>query len=145
MRAIVQRVNHASLSVDGRHVSSIGTGFVVLVGFNNEDDAAKVDYVVDRIVNMRIFRDGEGKLNLSLADVGGQVMCVSNFTIYADPSTGRRPNFAHALAHDEALPLYEYTVNKFKELLGECAQGAFGEHMHLDCDLDGPVTVVFEK
>ena len=145
MRAIVQRINRCALSVDGKQISSCGFGYLVLVGFTQGDTREQADYIVRRIVNMRIFRDGEGKLNLSLADVGGQVMCVSNFTIYADPSTGRRPNFAHALAHDEALPLYEYTVNKFKELLGECAQGAFGEHMHLDCDLDGPVTVVIEK
>ena len=93
MRAIVQRVNHASLSVDGRHVSSIGTGFLVLVGFNNDDDVSKVDYVVDRIVNMRIFRDDAGKLNLSLKDVGGEVMCVSNFSFTATRRAGAAPTF----------------------------------------------------
>ena len=145
MRAIVQRVNHASLSVDGRHVSSIGTGFLVLVGFNNDDDVSKVDYVVDRIVNMRIFRDDADKLNLSLKDVGGEVMCVSNFTLYGNPASGRRPDFSHSAHYDVAKPLYEHALKRFKEYLGKVAPGAFGEHMHIDTSLDGPVTMVVEK
>ena len=145
MRAIVQRINSCVLSVDGKEVSRCGFGYLVLLGFTQGDTREKADYIVNRIVNMRIFRDGEGKLNLSLKEVGGQVMAVSNFTLYANPATGRRPDFSHALNHAEARPLYDYTVNKFKELLGNVAQGAFGEHMHLETNLDGPVTVVFEK
>ncbi len=145
MRAIVQRINSCVLSVDGKEVSRCGFGYLVLLGFTQGDTREKADYIVNRIVNMRIFRDGEGKLNLSLKEVGGQVMAVSNFTLYANPATGRRPDFSHALNHAEAKPLYDYTVNKFKELLGNVAQGAFGEHMHLETNLDGPVTVVFEK
>lgn len=145
MRAIVQRINSCVLSVDGKEVSRCGFGYLVLLGFTQGDTKEKADYIVNRIVNMRIFRDGEGKLNLSLKEVGGQVMAVSNFTLYANPATGRRPDFSHALNHAEAKPLYDYTVNKFKELLGNVAQGAFGEHMHLETNLDGPVTVVFEK
>ena len=145
MRAIVQRINSCVLSVDGKEVSRCGFGYLVLLGFTQGDTREKADYIVNRIVNMRIFRDGEGKLNLSLKEVGGQVMAVSNFALYANPATGRRPDFSHALNHAEAKPLYDYTVNKFKELLGNVAQGAFGEHMHLETNLDGPVTVVFEK
>ena len=145
MRAIVQRINSCVLSVDGKEVSRCGFGYLVLLGFTQGDTREKADYIVNRIVNMRIFRDGEGKLNLSLKEVGGQVMAVSNFTLYANPATGRRPDFSHALNHAEAKSLYDYTVNKFKELLGNVAQGAFGEHMHLETNLDGPVTVVFEK
>lgn len=145
MRAIVQRINGCVLSVDGKEISRCGFGYLVLLGFTQGDTREKADYIVNRIVNMRIFRDGEGKLNLSLKEVGGQVMAVSNFTLYANPATGRRPDFSHALNHAEAKPLYDYTVNKFKELLGNVAQGAFGEHMHLETNLDGPVTVVFEK
>ena len=145
MRAIVQRINSCVLSVDGKEVSRCGFGYLVLLGFTQGDTREKADYIVNRIVNMRIFRDGEGKLNLSLKEVGGQVMAVSNFTLYANPATGRRPDFSRALNHAEAKPLYDYTVNKFKELLGNVAQGAFGEHMHLEANLDGPVTVVFEK
>ena len=145
MRAIVQRINSCVLSVDGKEVSRCGFGYLVLLGFTQGDTKEKADYIVNRIVNMRIFRDGEGKLNLSLKEVGGQVMAVSNFTLYANPATGRRPDFSHALNHAEAKPLYDYTVNKFKELLGNVAQGAFGEHMHLETNLDGPVTGVFEQ
>ena len=145
MRAIVQRINSCVLSVDGKEVSRCGFGYLVLLGFTQGDTREKADYIVNRIVNMRIFRDGEGKLNLSLKEVGGQVMAVSNFTLYANPATGRRPDFSHALNHAEAKPLYDYTVNKFGEFLGNVAQGAFGEHMHLETNLDGPVTVVFEK
>lgn len=145
MRAIVQRINSCVLSVEGKEVSRCGFGYLVLLGFTQGDTRGKADYIVNRIVNMRIFRDGEGKLNLSLKEVGGQVMAVSNFTLYANPATGRRPDFSRALNHAEAKPLYDYTVNKFKELLGNVAQGAFGEHMHLETNLDGPVTVVFEK
>ncbi len=145
MRAIVQRINSCTLSVEGEEVSRCGFGYLILLGFTQGDDRAKADYIVNRIVNMRIFRDENGKLNLSLKEVNGQVMCVSNFTLYANPATGRRPDFSHVLNHEEAKPLYDYTINKFKELLGGAAQGVFGEHMHLDADLDGPVTVVFEK
>ena len=145
MRAIVQRINSCVLSVEGKEVSRCGFGYLVLLGFTQGDTREKADYIVNRIVKMRIFRDGEGKLNLSLKEVGGQVMAVSNFTLYANPATGRRPDFSRALNHAEAKPLYDYTVNKFKELLGNVAQGAFGEHMHLETNLDGPVTVVFEK
>lgn len=145
MRAIVQRINSCTLSVEGEEVSRCGFGYLILLGFTQGDDRAKADYIVNRIVNMRIFRDENGKLNLSLKEVNGQAMCVSNFTLYANPATGRRPDFSHALNHEEAKPLYDYTINKFKELLGGAAQGVFGEHMHLDADLDGPVTVVFEK
>lgn len=145
MRAVVQRINYARLSVDGIPVSECGAGYLVLVGFTQGDNEAKVDYIVNRIINMRIFRDSEGKLNESLKDVSGEVMCVSNFTLYADPATGRRPDFSHALDHAHAKPLYDYTVNKFKELLGRVACGVFGEHMHIDMSNDGPVTVLFEK
>ena len=145
MRAIVQRINGCVLSVDGKEVSRCGFGYLVLLGFTQGDTREKADYRVNRRVQRRIVRDGAGKLKLSLKEGGGQVMAVSNFTLYANPATGRRPNFSRALNHAEAKPLYDYTVNKFKELLGNVAQGAFGEHMHLETNLDGPVTVVFEK
>lgn len=145
MRCIVQRINNAVLTVEGREISRCGMGYLVLVGFTQGDDKAKVDYICNRIVNMRIFRDADGKLNDSLGDIGGEIMCVSNFTLYANPATGRRPDFSHALSHDEAKPLYDYTLQVFKGLLGKVAQGAFGEHMHIDASVDGPVTVVFER
>ena len=145
MRAIVQRVNSARLTVDDREISSIGTGYLVLVGYNNEDDSAKVDYVVDRIVKMRIFRDEEGKLNKSLADVGGEVMCVSNFTLYGNPATGRRPDFSKSAHYDVAKPMYDHTLKRFEQRLGKVAAGVFGAHMHIDASVDGPVTIIVEK
>lgn len=145
MRAIVQRINHALLTVDGREISRCGMGYLVLVGFTEGDDRAKVEYICNRIVKMRIFRDADGKLNDSLEDIGGEVMCVSNFTLYANPATGRRPDFSKALRHDDAKPLYDYALQVFTSLLGKAACGVFGEHMHIDMSADGPVTVLFEK
>ena len=145
MRAIVQRINHAILSVDDKEISRCGMGYLVLVGFTEGDDRAKVEYICNRIVNMRIFRDESGKLNDSLSDIRGEVMCVSNFTLYANPATGRRPDFSKALAHDKAKPLYDYALEVFSRLLGKVACGAFGRHMHIDMSADGPVTVVFVK
>lgn len=145
MRAVVQRVNCAKLTVDEKEISSIGTGYLVLVGFTCGDDRSKVDYVVDRIIKMRIFRDDEGKLNKSLADVGGEVMCVSNFTLYGDPATGRRPDFSKSAHYDEAKPLYDYALERFRAGLGKVAGGVFGEHMHIETSVDGPVTMIVEK
>ena len=108
MRAIVQRINSCVLSVDGKEVSRCGFGYLVLLGFTQGDTREKADYIVNRIVNMRIFRDGEGKLNLSLKEVGGQVMAVSNFTLYANPATGRRPDFSRALNHGGKTSLRLY-------------------------------------
>ena len=145
MRAIVQRVNDATLSVDDQVISSIGTGYLVLVGFTQGDDEKIVKYMVDRVVGMRVFRDENGKLNKTLADVGGEVMVVSNFTLYGDCFSNRRPDFKRSLHFDEALPLYNLTVEEFRNKLGKVATGVFGEHMHIDMSNDGPVTVFLEK
>ena len=145
MRAVIQRVNNATLTVNGEKISSIGEGFLVLVGYTEGDDEKKIDYVVDRIVGMRIVRDENGKLNKTLKDIGGEVMCVSNFTLYGNAATGRRPDFSKSAHYDVAKPMYEYTLKKFRDMLGKVASGVFGEHMHLESDLDGPVTVIFEK
>lgn len=145
MRAIVQRVNNATLSVDEQVVSSIGTGYLVLVGYTQGDDEKIVKYIVDRVVGMRVFMDENGKLNKTLADVGGEVMVVSNFTLYGDCFSNRRPDFKRSLHFDEALPLYNLTVDEFRAKLGKVATGVFGEHMHIDMSNDGPVTLFLEK
>lgn len=145
MRAIVQRVNDATLSVDDQVISSIGTGYLVLVGFTQGDDEKIVKYIVDRVVGMRVFRDENGKLNKSLADVGGEVMVVSNFTLYGDCFSNRRPDFKRSLHFDEALPLYNLAVEEFRDKLGKVATGVFGEHMHIQMSNDGPVTLFLEK
>lgn len=145
MRAVVQRVNDAVLTVDGNEISRIGEGFLVLVGYCNEDNEKVIDYVVDRIVKMRVFRDESGKLNKSLLDINGEVLCVSNFTLYGNAATGRRPDFSKSAHFDVAKPMYDYTLEKFKEALGRVAQGVFGEHMHIQMSNDGPVTMIIEK
>ena len=145
MRAVIQRVNNATLTVNGEKISSIGEGFLVLVGYTDGDDEKKIDYVVDRIVGMRIFRDENGKLNKTLKDIGGEVMCVSNFTLYGNAATGRRPDFSKSAHFAVAKPMYDYTLKQFEKLLGKVASGVFGEHMHIDMSNDGPVTMVIEK
>ncbi len=145
MRAVIQRVNNATLTVNGEKVSEIGEGFLVFVGYTNGDNEKIIDYVVDRIVGMRIFRDENGKLNKTLKDINGEVMCVSNFTLYGNAATGRRPDFSKSAHFDVAKPMYDYTLGKFKEMLGKVASGIFGEHMHIDMSNDGPVTMIIEK
>lgn len=145
MRAVIQRVNNAVLSVNGEKISSIGEGFLVLVGYTADDDKNKIDYVVDRIVGMRIFRDENGKLNKTLKDIGGEVMCVSNFTLYGNAATGRRPDFSKSAHYEVAKPMYDYTLEKFREMLGKVESGVFGEHMHIEMSNDGPVTMIIEK
>lgn len=145
MRAVVQRVNYAKLSVDNQPVSEIGEGFLVFVGYNNEDSEEICRYIVDRIIGMRIFKDDNNKLNKSLLDVGGEVMVVSNFTLYGNAFSGRRPDFSKSAHFDTAKPLYDFTVGEFKKRLGKVATGVFGAHMHIDMSNDGPITMILEK
>lgn len=145
MRAIVQRVNYAKLTVEDKPISQIGEGYLVLVGYNNEDTEETCRYIVDRIIGMRIFKDENNKLNKTLADIGGEVMVVSNFTLYGNAFSGRRPDFSKSAKFDIAKPLYDYTVEEFKRRLGKIATGVFGAHMHIEMSNDGPITMVLEK
>lgn len=145
MRAIVQRVNHARLTVDGEFISQIGEGYLVLVGYTDGDSEEVCRYIVDRIVGMRIFKDDNNKLNKTLADIGGEVMVVSNFTLYGNAFSGRRPDFSKSAKFDVAKPLYDFTVAEFEKRLGKVATGVFGEHMHIDMSNDGPITMILEK
>ena len=145
MRAIVQRVNYAKLTVEDKPISQIGEGYLVLVGYNNEDTEDTCRYIVDRIIGMRIFKDENNKLNKTLADIGGEVMVVSNFTLYGNAFSGRRPDFSKSAKFDIAKPLYDYTVEEFKRRLGKLATGVFGAHMHIEMSNDGTITMVLEK
>ena len=145
MRAIVQRVNYAKLTVEDEPISQIGEGYLVLVGYNNEDTEDTCRYIVDRIIGMRIVKDENNKLNKTLADIGGEVMVVSNFTLYGNAFSGRRPDFSKSAKFDIAKPLYDYTVGEFKRRLGNIATGVFGAHMHIEMSNDGPITMVLEK
>ncbi|MDE6614044.1 MAG: D-tyrosyl-tRNA(Tyr) deacylase [Clostridia bacterium] len=145
MRAIVQRVNYAKLTVDDKPISQIGEGYLVLVGYTDGDTQETCKYIVDRIIGMRIFKDENNKLNKTLLDVGGEVMVVSNFTLYGNAFSGRRPDFSKSAKFDIAKPLYDFTVEEFKRRLGKIATGVFGAHMHIDMSNDGPITMILEK
>src|SRR5437764_14086618 len=142
MRALIQRVSRASVTVDEKVVGEIGRGLLVLLGVGQGDSEAQVKIVVDKIVNLRIFEDDEGKMNRSLLDIGGQVLVVSQFTLYADTRRGRRPSFTDAAPPAVAEPLCE----RFKEALSGygliVASGVFGASMSVDLRNEGPVTIM---
>lgn len=145
MKAVVQRVNYANLSVEGKPISSIKEGYLVLVGYTSMDNEKIVDYIVDRVVGMRIFRDENGKLNKTLADIGGEVLVVSNFTLYGDAFSNRRPDFKKSAPYELALQLYNRTLEQFSSKVQKVASGVFGEHMHIEMSNDGPVTMILEN
>ena len=145
MRALIQRVRRGRVSVEGRVVAEIGQGVVILLGVGPQDGEDQVAYLVEKIVNLRIFEDADGKLNLSLLDIGGQVIVVSQFTLYADTRKGRRPSFTDAAPPEIAGPL----VNRFAELVSSkgifTQTGEFGAQMLVEIDNDGPVTIWLER
>ncbi|CAN5410746.1 D-aminoacyl-tRNA deacylase [soil metagenome] len=145
MRAIVQRVSRSKVTVSGEIVGEIGKGLLVLLGVTHEDDNKDADYLVNKITGLRIFDDGEGKMNLALADIDGEMLVVSQFTLYADTKRGRRPSFIDAAKGDDALRCYNYFVAKARETVTKVAQGAFGEMMGVELVNDGPVTIILDS
>jgi len=145
MRALLQRVSRASVTVDGQTVSRIGKGLLILLGIGHGDGAEQVAFLAEKIANLRIFEDGQGKTNLSVLDTKGEAIVVSQFTLYADTRKGRRPSFTDAALPELAEPL----VSKFADLLrghGVPTQtGVFGRHMEVEIHNDGPVTIWLEK
>lgn len=139
MRALVQRVGKAAVEVDGEEVARIGPGLLVLLGVRTGDTPEQADRLAGKLERLRVFEDAEGKLNLSVRDVGGEVLLVSQFTLYADTSRGNRPSFVDAAPPETAQPLYE----RVRAALG-AEGGAFGAHMHVSLVNDGPVTVLVE-
>ena len=141
MRALIQRVSHASVTVDGKVVGQIGHGLLVLLGVGQDDSEVQVKALADKIVYLRIFGDDEGKMNRSLLDIGGQVLVVSQFTLYADMRRGRRPSFTNAAPPSLAEPL----VERFKAAIAAygltVADGIFGAMMQVELCNDGPVTI----
>ncbi|MEI8301004.1 MAG: D-aminoacyl-tRNA deacylase [Chlamydiota bacterium] len=144
MKALLQRVSKAQVEVDQTVIGSIGAGLLLFLGIHTQDDTSCVDYLVDKVVNLRIFSDKDGKMNLSLLDVKGSVLLVSQFTLYGDCQTGRRPSFTESAKSDVAKPLYEYFI---KELRKKCLveTGEFGANMQVNLINDGPVTLILEK
>ena len=145
MKFVIQRVTHADVVVDGNELGRIGKGFVVLIGVSKEDDRAIADKMVDKMIKLRIFEDENGKTNLSLDDVGGELLLISQFTLYANCKKGNRPSFIDAGAPDEANALYEYIIERCKERVNVVERGEFGADMKVSLLNDGPFTIVLDS
>lgn len=144
MRALVQRSGKSSVVVEGKTIGKINNGLVVLVGFTEGDDLEKIQYIVKKIVNLRIFDDENGVMNKSILDYGGDVLSISQFTLYADTKKGNRPSYINAMGGEEAIKLYEL----FNEELGKQVHvetGKFGAEMTVNITNDGPITIMLER
>lgn len=145
MRAVVQRVSRAQVAVDGEIVGEIGRGLLVLLGVTHADNKADADYLVDKIAGLRIFEDGNGKMNLDITAVSGGILLVSQFTLYGDVRRGKRPSFDAAAAPQRARQLYEYFVERIRAAGLPCQTGRFQEMMQVELVNDGPVTILLDS
>ena len=145
MRVILQRVSRASVLVNSNIIGSINNGLLVLVGFSDTDTSKEIDYIVDKIINLRVFNDNMGLMNKCLKDVGCSILSVSQFTLYADTSHGRRPSYIKALNGDQAIILYNEFNKKIKEAGIKLETGIFGANMQVSSINDGPVSIIIEK
>ena len=145
MKVVVQRVKHASVTVEGKTVGKIEKGFLVLLGVSHEDTKENADYLVKKVCNLRVFEDENEKMNLALKDVEGELLVISQFTLYADCSQGNRPSFINAAKPDIAEPLYEYFCQECEKNNIHIEKGIFGADMKVELLNDGPVTIVIEK
>src|SRR5512137_1055885 len=145
MKAVIQRVDHAWVSIDGIEISRIGAGLLVLLGVEKGDDEKDADFLLDKMIQLRIFEDGEGKMNLSLLDVSGELLVVSQFTLLADCRKGRRPSFTDAAEPATATRLYEYVLSKAREKVTKVGQGQFQAMMNVGLVNHGPVTILLDS
>ena len=145
MRVVLTTVLSASVTIDNKVYSQIDRGFCLLVGFTHTDDQKLVDKMIDKILSLRVFADEKGLTNLSIYDVKGQIMSVSQFTLYADTSGGRRPSFTNAMKPDQAKELYAYFNKQFEAKFGPIATGIFGADMKVSSVNDGPFTVLLDS
>lgn len=145
MRAVVQRVTEARVEVDGRVVGKIESGLAVLLAVANDDSTSDADYLADKIINLRIFSDADGKMNLSLVDNGGAVLVVSQFTLYGDVRRGRRPSYTDAAEPEKANLLYTYFVDRLRRAGITVETGVFQAHMQVNLTNDGPVTILIDS
>ena len=145
MRALLQRVSQAQVTVEGKVVGEIGTGLLILLGVAKPDTAANAEFLVDKILNLRIFPDAAGKMNLSLLDIAGELLVVSQFTLYGDCRKGRRPSFDDAAGAEQARALYESFVAQARLAGVRVETGIFQAHMEVELINDGPVTILFDS
>ena len=145
MKFVIQRVAHASVTVEKQVIGKIGKGFLVLIGVSQDDNQQIADKLIKKLLGLRIFEDSQGKTNLSLQDVSGELLLVSQFTLYADCKKGNRPSFTNAGAPDMANELYEYTVSKCKEQITVVETGSFGADMKVELLNDGPFTIILDS
>ena len=145
MKIVVQRCTKARVDVDNKTVGSIDKGLMLLVGFTDTDNEDIIDYMVDKVINLRIFDDINGVMNKSLLDIGGSILSVSQFTLYGDASKGRRPSYIKALSGDKAIVLYEEFNKKLRDKNIHVETGIFGAEMQVTFTNDGPITILLEK
>lgn len=145
MRFVIQRVSHSSVTVDGKVLGEIGKGFMVLIGVSDEDTKETADRMVKKMLGLRIFEDENGKTNLDLHTVGGELLLISQFTLYADCRKGNRPSFIRAGKPDMASEMYEYIIEKCKEQVPVVERGQFGADMKVELLNDGPFTIVLDS
>ncbi|WP_244833046.1 D-aminoacyl-tRNA deacylase [Clostridium sp. BJN0001] len=145
MRAVIQRVKSSSVKVSGKIVGSVDRGFNVLIGITDDDTIDDLKYIKDKIINLRIFHDEKGKMNNSILDTNGEILCISQFTLYGDCRKGRRPNFMAAMNGDEAINLYNKFISLLKESGLKIEAGIFGADMEVNIVNDGPVTILLDS
>lgn len=144
MRAVVQRVSRAKVTIEGKIRGEIGRGYMALIGIEENDRQADLDYICEKLINLRIFEDEAGKMNLAIADAGGSILLVSQFTLYGDARKGRRPGFIRAARPETAIPLYEAAIAKLRESV-PVETGEFGADMQVELVNDGPVTILLDS
>ena len=145
MRAVIQKVNQSSVSVDGEVKGAIGSGFTVLIGVEEGDTEKDAQYIADKITGLRIFEDEDDKLNLSIEDIGGEILAISQFTLLADARKGRRPGFTRAARPEEANELYQQVIARMREKGIHVEEGVFQTHMVVQIENDGPVTILLDS
>lgn len=145
MRIVIQRVLEAKVEADGICTGRIGKGFLIFLGVGQDDDRQIADRYIDKILKLRIFADDNGKTNLSLQDVGGEILVVSQFTLYADCKKGNRPDFLRAAGAQKARGIYEYFLERIKERTGKAESGVFGADMKVSLVNDGPFTIILDE
>ena len=145
MRLVVQRVSHSKVEVDSKIIGQIGKGFLVMLGVGPEDTTEIADFLVEKLCNLRGFKDEAEKMNLSIKDIDGELLIVSQFTLYADCKKGNRPSFTNAAKPEKANELYEYFIEKCRNKVRKVEHGEFGADMKVSLLNDGPVTIILEK